>query len=266
MVSQELYRNTLKNPKIIIILSGIDFGIRDKSGARKEMKTYFSTKVFSSRNWSTFESMKCIYMWFLVNFRGTEHFKSHDYWVSYPQDQIMKEENATICGLPSWTALTRNETASFINNVLVAAVNAPCAILRSFVTSPLLSLSPRTPPCRDPVTFSCAAWPVQISSQRSLHSQCLSCGDWFFRMPGSRVHTSYGFFTPFIISFRLQLVCLSWLSYSWVLIAIMLCPNHWYIIQRLPKKVGFCTGNDDLNSIPCNKETNKHWQWAVFDG
>ena len=38
MVSQELYRNTLKNPKIIIILSGIDFGIRDKSGARKEMK------------------------------------------------------------------------------------------------------------------------------------------------------------------------------------------------------------------------------------
>ena len=128
MVSQELYRNTLKNPKIIIILSGIDFGIRDKSGARKEMKTYFSTKVFSSRNWSTFESMKGIYMWFLVNFRGTEHFKSHDYWVSYPQDQIMKEENATICGLPSWTALTRNETASFINNVLLAAVNAPCAI------------------------------------------------------------------------------------------------------------------------------------------
>ena len=40
----------------------------------------------------------------------------------------MKEENATICGLPSWTALTRNETASFINNVLLAAVNAPCAI------------------------------------------------------------------------------------------------------------------------------------------
>ena len=129
MVSQELYRNTLKNPKIIIILSGIDFGIRDKSGARKEMKTYFSTKVFSSRNWSTFEGMKGIYMWFLVNFRGTEHFKTHDYRVSYnPQDQIMKEENATICGLPSWTALTRNETASFINNVLLAAVNAPCAI------------------------------------------------------------------------------------------------------------------------------------------
>ena len=129
MVSQKLYRNTLKNPKIIIILSGIDLGISNKSGVREEMKTYFSTKVFSSRNWSTFESMKGIYMWFLVNFRGTEHFKTHDYRVSYnPQDQIMKEENATICGLPSWTALTRNETASFINNVLLAAVNAPCAI------------------------------------------------------------------------------------------------------------------------------------------
>ena len=109
--------------KIIIILSGIDLGISNKSGAREEMKTYFSTKVFSSRNWSTFEGM-----WFLVNFRGTEHFKTHDYWVSYPQDQIMKEENATICGLPGWTALTRNETVSFINNVLLAAVNAPCAI------------------------------------------------------------------------------------------------------------------------------------------
>jgi len=122
MVSQKL------NPKIIIILSGIDLGVSDKSGARKEMKTYFSTKVFSSRNWSTFEGMKGIYMWFLVNFRGTEHFKTHDYTVSYPQEQIMKEENATICGLPSWTALTRNETVSFINNVLLAAVNAPCAI------------------------------------------------------------------------------------------------------------------------------------------
>ena len=40
----------------------------------------------------------------------------------------MNEENASICGLPSWTALTRNETVSFINNVLLAAVNAPCAI------------------------------------------------------------------------------------------------------------------------------------------
>ena len=119
----KLYRNTLKNPKIIIILSGIDLGISNKSGAREEMKTYFSTKVFSSRNWSTFEGM-----WFLVNFRGTEHFKTHDYWVSYPQDQIMKEENGTIFGLPGWTALTRNETVSFINNVLLAAVNAPCAI------------------------------------------------------------------------------------------------------------------------------------------
>ena len=61
MVSQKLHRNTLKNPKIII-LSGIDLGISDKSGAREEMKTYFSTKVFFSRNWSTFEGMKGIYM------------------------------------------------------------------------------------------------------------------------------------------------------------------------------------------------------------
>ena len=118
-----VFRSRSRSSKIIIILSGIDLGISNKSGAREEMKTYFSIKVFSSRNWSSFEGM-----WFLVNFRGTEHFKTHDYWVSYPQDQVMKEENATICGLPGWTALTRNETVSFINNVLLAAVNAPCAI------------------------------------------------------------------------------------------------------------------------------------------
>lgn len=145
-----MYRNTLKNPKIIIILSGIDLGISDKAGAREEMKTYFSTKVFSSRNWSTFEGMKGIYMWFLVNFRGTEHFKTYNYWVSYPQDQIMKEENATICGLPSWTALTRNETVSFINNVLLAAVNAPCAIFAFFCNLAVIVTVTKNPSLQRP--------------------------------------------------------------------------------------------------------------------
>lgn len=153
MVSQKLYRKTLKNPKIIIILSGIDLGISDKAGAREEMKTFFSTKVFSSRNWSTFEGMKGIYMWFLVNFRGTEHFKTHNYWVSYPQDQIMKEENATICGLPSWTALTRNETVSFINNVLLAAVNAPCAIFAFFCNLAVIVTVTKNPSLQRPCSI-----------------------------------------------------------------------------------------------------------------
>ena len=38
------------------------------------------------------------------------------------------ENGTAICGLPAWCGIARNDTAAFINDILVAAVNVPGAI------------------------------------------------------------------------------------------------------------------------------------------
>ena len=42
----------------------------------------------------------------------------------------MNEENATFCD--SWSGLTMDNTVSYINSILLAAVNSPCAIFAFF--------------------------------------------------------------------------------------------------------------------------------------
>ena len=46
----------------------------------------------------------------------------------YFQSQTDPVMQLAICGLPAWTGIARNDTAAFINDILVATVNGPCAI------------------------------------------------------------------------------------------------------------------------------------------
>ena len=41
---------------------------------------------------------------------------------------MASSKTATICGLPSWVGIPRNDTATFINNILLVAVNGSSAI------------------------------------------------------------------------------------------------------------------------------------------
>ena len=41
---------------------------------------------------------------------------------------MASSKTATICGLPDWVGIPRKDTASFINNILLAAVNGSSAI------------------------------------------------------------------------------------------------------------------------------------------
>ena len=44
-------------------------------------------------------------------------------------NQTFGDDNGAICGLPCWIGITRNDTAAqYINNILLATVNGPCAI------------------------------------------------------------------------------------------------------------------------------------------
>ena len=38
------------------------------------------------------------------------------------------EKGTSICGLPAWFGIVRNDTAAYINNILIAAVNVPAAM------------------------------------------------------------------------------------------------------------------------------------------
>ena len=144
-----------------------------------------------------------------------------------------------------WQSTTRSPTSTAFS-LLLPTLLVP--FLRSLVTLLLLLLSPRTPPCRDPATSYCVAWPSRIFLQLSLLSQCLSYGDLSFQILKSRVQTSYWYFTYIIFPMCLQLVCLSWTSQLWVLIASMLCPSPSYIWQKRQKKVGFSADNKTRKS------------------
>ena len=101
----------------------------------------------------------------------------------------MNEEKATFCD--GWSGLTMDDTVSYINSILLVTANAPCAIFAFLSNLAVIVLSPRTPPCRDPATSYCVAWPSRIFLQLSLLSQCLSYGDLSFQILQSRVQTSY---------------------------------------------------------------------------
>ena len=47
--------------------------------------------------------------------------------MKFAEDEMATNE-IIICGLPSWIGIQRNDTATFINNILLASVNGPSAI------------------------------------------------------------------------------------------------------------------------------------------
>ena len=49
-----------------------------------------------------------------------------DQETNYPEDKMV--QNGTVCGLPGWVGIPRNDTAAYINDILLAGVNGSCAI------------------------------------------------------------------------------------------------------------------------------------------
>ena len=129
----------------------------------------------------------------------------------------------TFCGLPSWIGIQRNDTAAFINNILLAAVNGSSAIFAFLVTWPSLLQSSRPLPYRSHATFCCVAWPSQIALLELLLSPCLSCGVFFFKEPSSHVYIKFWCLTCITLSISLPLVYLSSTLLSSVLIAYSPC-------------------------------------------
>ena len=41
---------------------------------------------------------------------------------------MTSNHNATVCGLPSWIGIVRNDTVAYINDILLATVSGSCAI------------------------------------------------------------------------------------------------------------------------------------------
>ena len=158
----------------------------------------------------------------------------------------MKEENATICGLPGWTALTRNETVSFINNVLLAAVNAPCAIFAFLCNLAVIVTVTKNPSLQRPCSIllcslACTDFLTAVIAQPMFVV-------WRLILPNARESCSHQLW----IFYTFHNFYAFTVGLSFVIVIIMSFDRHYalskpliYIIQRLPKKVGFCNGNDN---------------------
>ena len=48
--------------------------------------------------------------------------------VTSTRNNMVFHENGTICGLPSWIGVVTNDTTAYRNDIILAAVNGPCAL------------------------------------------------------------------------------------------------------------------------------------------
>ena len=184
----------------------------------------------------------------------------------YFQSQTDPVMRFAICGLPAWTGIARNDTAAFINDILVATVNGPCAIFAFLSNLAIIVAVIKNPALQKHCNILLCS--LQIASQVSPLSQCLSCGDSSFRELSSHVYTKLWFLTYITLSTSLQSACLSSTLSLSVSIAIMLCPGLWCILLLSPIKMRhFLTSIVTVKSDarPCNY-ANSYRNAGMFIG
>ena len=149
---------------------------------------------------------------------------------------MASSKTATICGLPSWVGIPRNDTAAFINNILLAAVNGSSAIFAFLGNLAVIVTIIKTPSLQKPCNiFICglafadcltgfAANPVFIVWRYFLQRAQQSC-----------LHQVLVFDVYYTI--LLPLVYFSSALLSSVSIAISPCPDLWYILLRCLNQV-----------------------------
>ena len=153
------------------------------------------------------------------------------------EDKMASSKTATICGLPSWVGIPRNDTATFINNILLVAVNGSSAIFAFLGNLAVIVTIIKTPLFRNPVTFLYVASPSQIALRGLLLIPCLLCGVIFFEEPSSHFYIKFWCLTCITLSILLPLVYLSSALLSSVSIVISPCPDLWYILLRCLNQV-----------------------------
>ena len=58
---------------------------------------------------------------------------------------MTSNHNATVCGLPSWIGIVRNDTVAYINDILLATVNGSCAIFALLSNLAIIVVVSRNP-------------------------------------------------------------------------------------------------------------------------
>ena len=66
------------------------------------------------------------------------------------QREMAESENSTICGLPQWLPIPNNDTASFINAVVLCAVNVPFCVFAFIGNLAIILAVVKTPSLQRP--------------------------------------------------------------------------------------------------------------------
>ena len=150
---------------------------------------------------------------------------------------MASSKTATICGLPSWVGIPRNDTATFINNILLVAVNGSSAIFAFLGNLAVILTIIKTPSLQKPCNILICGLAFADCLTGLLLIPCLLCGVIFFKEPSSHVYIKFWCLTCITLSILLPLVYLSSALLSSVSIVISPCPDLWYILLRCVNQV-----------------------------
>ena len=100
-----------------------------------------------------------------------------------------KERGSLFCGVPEWFGIPANNTASYINDVMVATVNVPCCVFAILTNLAIMATIVKTPSLRRPCNIllcslaasdclAClTAQPIFITLRLIIHHGTSSCSD-----------------------------------------------------------------------------------------
>ena len=136
----------------------------------------------------------------------------------------------TFCGLPSWIGIQRNDTAAFINNILLAAVNGSSAIFAFLSNLAVIVTIIKTPSLQKPCNILLCSLAI-ADCLTGVTAQPMFIVWRFFlqRAQQSCLHQALVFDVYYTISISLPLVYHSSTLLSSVLIAYSRCLDLWCI-------------------------------------
>ena len=138
--------------------------------------------------------------------------------------------NGTICGLPQWLPIPRNDTTSFIHDVVLSAVNVPFCVFAFLGNLVVILAVIKTPSLQSPcnillcslATTDCltglVAQPIFVAWRLMIH----------------RIHESCDYQVEL---FQAYTVALSFVGWSFANMSLISCDRHYAIAKPLAYRV-----------------------------
>ena len=98
---------------------------------------------------------------------------------------------AAICGIEPWIGIHRNDTAAYLNDMILVTVNG-CLAIFSFLSNLVIIVTViKTPSLQKPCNILLSNLAFADCLTGVIVQPCLLCGDFFFKEPSSHVYIKF---------------------------------------------------------------------------